>query len=65
MAKVTDIFVNGSVGNVIFYRCMGTRVSDKKNTYRALGSHEKKIYEFWHGYVFLYRTHVKITIVCK
>jgi hypothetical protein len=24
MAKVTDVFLNGSMGNVVFYRRMGT-----------------------------------------
>jgi hypothetical protein len=33
MAKVTDIFVNGSVGNVIFYRCKGTRCVRIKRTH--------------------------------
>src|SRR6185437_11679707 len=25
MAKVTDVFINGSIGNVVFYRRMGTQ----------------------------------------
>ncbi len=27
MAKVTDVFLNGTIGNVVFYRRMGTNWS--------------------------------------
>ena len=30
MAKVTDVFLNGSIGNVIFYRRMGTNCARVK-----------------------------------
>lgn len=33
MAKVTDVFVNGSMGNVIFYRRMGTQCARIKRTH--------------------------------
>ncbi len=35
MAKVTDVFVKGSVGNVIFYRRMGTHCARVKRTHIA------------------------------
>jgi hypothetical protein len=30
MAKVTDVFLNGTIGNVVFYRRMGTQCARVK-----------------------------------
>ena len=35
MAKVTDVFVSGSIGNIIFYRRMGTQCARIKRTHIA------------------------------
>jgi len=35
MAKVTDVFVSGGIGNIIFYRRMGTQCARIKRTHIA------------------------------
>ena len=47
MAKVTDVFLNGTIGNVVFYRRIGTQCARSKAiACETIGCNENKIGKF-------------------